>query len=398
MKILLPPNDMNKIIDIIISLYQLTTRVIFAKKAKVLFYYPQHFNRTAQATNPFFDRLLETCDSHVISYKLIEEPDWGTDKPRNDKAIKGDALFMLILVLRKVVGLFSKKDFYKNEVVVARLLNLFTLGRLRYRRYITISGSMLHLFAALKDDCEVFDMQHGILYKQHPTFFDESEHLRPQYYQRNLHWLMWGRGYDRCFCRGDEEVLAGRTHVVGYPIAPAKVDVEEMSDKIVLFSLQFTHDYQQHELEEHKKILEETLRQLQNCGVKVLLKHHPRYNNAIPIDDLIESFPFCRITKLSMQDLLTQTMLQVTFNSTTSFEYAEYGIPSFFIDPEARLPQGDLFYSEYHYPLYKGMFISDVVSRLKLHDKAKEDATTVRAWYSEFYSDFNEQAFLKLLS
>ena len=382
--------------DVLISLWQLTTKVIFARRANVLFYYPQHFNRSAEGTNPFFDRLLETCDHHGISYKLIEEPDWGTDKPRNSKAIKGDALFLLILVLRKVVGLFSKKDFYQNEIIVARLLNLFTLGRLRYQRYITISGSMLHLFGALKAAGVVYDQQHGILYKQHPTFFDENEHLRPQYYQRNLHWLMWGRGYDRCFCRGEEDILEGRTHVVGYPIAPAKVDVEKIGEKIVLFSLQFTHDFMQHELEEHKTILEETLRQLQNSGVKVLLKHHPRYNNAIPIDDLLERYPFCCLTKLSMQDLLTQTMLQVTFNSTTSFEYAEYGIPSFFIDPEARLPQGDLFYSEYHYPLYKGMTITEVVDRLKLPDKAKEDAATVRSWYSEFYSEFDELAFLKL--
>ena len=58
------------------------------RKPRVLFYYPQHFNRTDQGTNPFFDKLLETCDRHGVAYRLYEEPDRATDKPRNTKASK----------------------------------------------------------------------------------------------------------------------------------------------------------------------------------------------------------------------------------------------------------------------------------------------------------------------
>lgn len=385
--------------DIFISFWQLTTKVIFAKKPKVLFYYPQHFNRTAQATNPFFDRMLESCDKHGISYQLIEEPDWGTDKPRNPNAIKGDVLFVLITIIRKIVMKCGVEDIIKRERITARMVNVLTFGRICNDRYVTISGSMLIIFLYLNEKAIVYDMQHGILYKQHPTLFDETEHIRPHMAaQPRWHWLMWGRGYDDCFRRGDEAVLAGRTHVVGYPISPAAGPDKHFSGECILFSLQFTHDSLMPQLEKQKAKCEEVLRQLEGKGVKVLLKHHPRFNDAINIDDWKERFPFCELSMKSMTELLPEAMLQITFNSTTSFEYAEYGIPSYFIDPENELKQcDDLFYREYRYPLYKGMALSDVVDRLHDNKLRSEDAEVVRKWYREFYDEFNEREFLKLI-
>lgn len=389
---------MKKISDIILSFWQLTWKVMLHRKRWVLFYYPQHFNRTAQATNPFFDRLLETCDKYGISYHLIEEPDWGTDKPRNPKAIKGDAFFVLVLVVRKVVNKIFHGDFWQKEKKVARIVNALTFGRLIYAKYITISGSMVHLFAAMNKKGDVYDMQHGILYKQHPTFFDENEKLRPNYYGHNLHWLFWGRGYERCFCRGEEQLFEGRTHVTGYPIMSSlKANMMASTDKVILFSLQFTHDADLPELEREKVFFENALQQLQGAGVHVLLKHHPRYNNSISIDDWFDKYDFVELTNLSMQELLPQVMLQVTLNSTTSFEYAATGVPSFFIDSEGHLTRGALFYTEYNYPLYKEMTLRQVVERLQNEDNRKQDATIVKSWYREFYDDYNEDAFVKLI-
>ena len=390
---------MKKFLDIIDSFWQLTWRVMLRRKRKVLFYYPQHFNRTAQGTNPFFDRLLETCNKYGISYHLIEEPDWGTDKPRNANALKGDAFFVLVTVIRKVVNMFYHGDIWNNEKKVAVLINILTLGRLKYEKYITISGSMLHLFAAINDKGNVYDMQHGVLYKQQPTFFDEHERLRSQYYWHNLHWLFWGKGYERCFTRREEHLFKGRTHVTGYPIVSrANADKAASADKAVLLSLQFTRDADLLELEKQKALFEQALEYLNGMGVRVLLKHHPRYNDAISIDDWFSKYDFVELTSLSMQELMPKVMLQVTVHSTTSFEYAEVGVPSFFIDPQGQLPQGTLFYSEYNYPLYKGMSIRQVVERLLNEDNCKQDSATVETWYRAFYDDYNEQVFLDIIN
>lgn len=390
---------MTKYKDILVSFWQLTSRVIFARKVRVLFYYPQHFNRTAQATNPFFDRLLKTCQENNISYHLIEEPDWGTDKPRNPLAIKGDVLFVLITILRKLFGFVFGSDTVRREHFTGKTISIITLGRLKHPFYVTISGSMLTVFLSVNKHAVVYDMQHGILYKQHPTFFDEYEHLRTYIAEQpRWHWLFWGKGYEKCFSRGDEQVLHGRTHVVGYPVAETRVPIGSQCDHVVLFSLQFTHDWQPDQLQVAKQVTDDALRQLVGKNVRVLLKHHPRFNDSISIGDLLEKYPFAELTTLSIQQLIPITLLQVTINSTTAFEYAAKGIVSFFIDPSSHVERGNLFYQEYHYPLYSGMPLGDVVERLQNDDLYKKDSEIVRAWYREYYDEFNEQAFLKLIS
>ena len=383
---------------LLISFWQLTRKVIFAKRPKVLFYYPQHFNRSAKATNPFFDRMLETCDKHGICYQLIEEPDWGTDKPRNPKAIKGDALFVLITIIRKIVLMCGMKDEIKRECITAKVVNVLTFGRLSREKYITISGSMLEIFLYLNRNAVVYDMQHGILYKKHSTFFDETEHIRPHIASENRwHWLMWGKGYDSCFCRGDEAILKGRTHVVGYPIVADKGIFSGDDKNVILFSLQFTHDWDDKTLFKAKSIVEKALQQLEGNNVRVLLRHHPRYNNSVSIDDLLQKYPFAELTTLSLQELASVVMLHITINSTTAFEYAELGTPSFFIDQNSMMTDGALFYDEYNYPLYKNMTISEVVERLQDKQLRLQDAKVVRKWYREFYDEFNEEEFLRVI-
>ncbi len=287
----------------------------------------------------------------------------------------------------------------RQERTTAKIVNILTFGRLRYPRYITISGSMLEVFLYLNQNAIVYDMQHGILYKQHPTFFDEHEHLR--HYIANeprWHWMMWGKGYEQCFIRGEEELMRGRTHVVGYPIQIEQVRCTvESPGKAILFSLQLTQDDTAERLLEQKELFENALQALQTLGVRVLLKQHPRYNNAIPIDDLLEKYSFTEITTLPMQLLARQVMLQVTVNSTTSFEYAAEGIPSYFIDPDETLPRGALFYTEYGYPLYRGMSLYCVAERLLQEDNRSQDSAIVKSWYRLFYDDFGEQEFLKLI-
>ena len=366
---------------------------------ELLFYYPQHFNRTQAGTNPFFDAMLEACDRAGINYDLLEEPDGGTNKPRNPKAQKADSFYWTVIIIRKLLSIaFRKKDFYWREERAARLFNLITFGRYRYRRYITISGSMYFFFANLNPEAEVYDMQHGILYKHHPTFFDLTTlRLRPQYSKPNLHFLFWGKGYEDCFTKGDEEVLKGRTHVVGYPCKSTVTTCEGCREKSILVSLQFTHDVDAEGLESMKQALWKFLEETEPLGVKVILKNHPRYNNCIALDDLMARFPHAEMSSASLGELVGQTFLHVTYYSTTAFEFAEYGIPTFFLMADKLQDFCRLFYDDFRYPLYAGQTIGEVMERLNDKSNYDADAATVRAWYDEFYSPFCEEEFLKLI-
>ena len=124
----------------------------------------------------------------------MEEPDAGTPLPRNLKAKKADFLFWLAIILRKIAKwTMPKKDFFQREKVVGKAINAITVGKYKYDRYITISGSQFHLFAAMNPKAKVFDMQHGVLYKHHPTFFGDNQRLLSQFFNPALNFIFLGR-------------------------------------------------------------------------------------------------------------------------------------------------------------------------------------------------------------
>lgn len=386
--------------DFIKSFWDITRHIVFARRAKVLFYYPQHFNRSAHGTNPFFDALLETCEKNGISYKLIEEPDWGTDKPRNPKALKGDTLYLLILVLRKMVRcLRPGKPFYLNEAIVARILNVLTFGRLLYSKYISISGSLNELFLALNPKGQVFEMQHGIVYHNIISFFEKDGRLKEAYKNPNLHFLFWGEGYRQSVIRGHETELAQRTHVVGYPVAVDKTPDSNVNDedKVILISLQFTADWDMPMQMQVKQMLIECLEELRSSGRQVLLKQHPRYNNAIDISDIYQRFDFVRETHESLGKLICKTFLHVTYFSTTAFEFAAEGVPSFFMSNCNFSLERNLFYSEYGYPIFKEVKVGAVIAEMRQQSNYKAYSARVLKWYHSFYTSYKEVNFINYI-
>ncbi len=370
-------------------------------KNKVLFYYPQHFNRSAEGTNPFFYPLMKACDNHRIEYEVWEEPDVATDKPRNPNAKRADGFFWTIVVIRKIVRIlmpvFSR---YQKEKVVAQIFNVLTLCRYRYKKYVSISGSMEELFLALCPKADVFELQHGVDYSNKISYFDNCQ-LKDAYKSPRWHLLSWGEGYRSCVIRGHENDfnLKERVHVVGYPMfREVKKPLNTKGNKFtILFSFQFTNDWNVAELKRYKQMIMQTLKMLEGVDCEVLLKHHPRYNNCIDLSDMYERFPFAHETKEMLTDLQESTNLHVTFNSTTGFEFAEVGIPSFFLH-NADFPQPEsLFYKEYNYPLYLDMNIREVVERLQIEAMHQHDAGIVMEWYKKFYSPFDEELFVNLL-
>ena len=374
-------------------------------KKNVLFYYPQHFNRSEEGTNPFFDPLLDTCNKYGISYDLLEEPDGGTDKPRNPKAKQADVFFWTVTVIRKIFSiLLKKKDFYQREKFVAKTLNWLTFNKYKYDRYVTISGSMFHLFASLNTKGKVFDLQHGVVYKHHPTFFEEENlKLKPYFYNSQLNFLFWGKGYEDCFIRGEEDILRGRTFIIGYPEKLARGgDMERFKkneeNKWIVISLQFTHSITMEERIQQKELLWQFLEQIENLGYEVLLKNHPRYNKSIEIDDIFNRFKNVKLTSHTLEYLSQNALLHVTFYSTTAFEFASYGIPTYFLYNKEQPIGETLFKGEYGYPLYWNLSIENVVKKLCNPDNRKEDSNLVLEWYNKFYASFNEKSFIKALA
>ena len=114
---------LRKMLNIIRSFLFFLSTLIRKKKYDVIFYYPQHFNRSLDGENVFFKDLLLTCVNNRISYVIFEEPDFATSSKRSSVAIPFDFLYLLIVFLRKINvnnTSTSRKKFVKHIVKIRK--------------------------------------------------------------------------------------------------------------------------------------------------------------------------------------------------------------------------------------------------------------------------------------
>lgn len=385
--------------NILYSFIQLTRYILLGKKADVLLYYPQHFNRSTKGTNPYFDSIVEVCKENGVKYLIMEEPDGETSNPRDPLCIKADVFFWVVTIMRKLMRVTHKgKISVEIDAKIAHILDTITFHKFRAKRYITISNSMINVLAELNPDGVVYDYQHGIIFNGHPGYFVEQDNLVPSYAKPNRRIMLWGTLYRHAFDKAlFKDELYKRIKVVGYPIQTSEIDVVSQEKVGVVISLQITSDgeiWYKHSI----KMLYECLEQLKQSGYKVLLKHHPRFNNEVDLGDIIIRYPFVEFTSKPLVELAPLTLFHITWSSTTSFEYANLSVPTYFLVDEVLHHGTTIFYEQYHYPLYESMNLLEVVARITDKKVYKNDCKIVKEWYDSAYAPFDNQQMLKILT
>lgn len=384
--------------SILYSFVQLTKYILLGKKIDIVLYYPQHFNRSTKGTNPYFDLIVEVCKENGVRYLIMEEPDSGTSNPRNPQCMKADAFFWIVTIMRKLMHTHKGKISVEIDAKIAHIWDIVTFHKFRAKRYITISNSMINVLAELNPNGVVYDYQHGIIFNGHPGYFVEKNKLAPSYAKSNRRVMLWGTLYRHAFDRVlFKDELCKRIKVVGYPIRNSAVDVVYQKRECIVISLQITSDAEMW-YKHSPKMLYDCLDQLDKWGYKVLLKHHPRFNNEVDLSDVTTKYPFVEFTTKTLIELVPSALFHITWSSTTSFEYANFGVPTYFLVDEV-LPHGiTIFYEQYRYPLYESMSLLEVVTRMTDEQVYKNDCKIVKEWYDSAYAPFDKQQILKILT
>ena len=380
------------------SFLHLTRYALCQRRADVMLYYPRHFNRSADGHNPYFAPIVALCEEQGLKWIAIEEPDDATSCPRDERSIPGDAFFFLVTALRKVIRWFAPHaTCYDIDRRVARIVDALTFHRLRARRYITISNSMLYVLSELNPNGRAYDLQHGVIYNGHGGYFTSADHLHKGIAQGRRGILLWGPLYREAFRRAlTAEQFRRNVRVVGYPIPTASAQLSHSERRHIVISLQITADSEAWRT--HSPLmLRHCLNQLRDCGYPVLLKHHPRFNNVADLTDILPTFPFASFTSQSLAELASAALLHITWSSTTTFEFANYGVPTFLLHDDL-LPFGKtLFYDQYSYPLYRGMTLREVVETLTDSEQYAHACRSVKDWYDSAYAPFDRSLMTKIL-
>ncbi len=380
------------------SMWQISRQVIFGVRPDVVFYYPQHFNRAADGSNPFFAPLIELCRNEGLRCLVLEEPA-GTTYKKNASAVQADIIYWGAIVWRKLMMGFLKRSQNQSDMAYGRLLRMISLGKLKARCVVTISNSMIDVWAALNSSGEVYDYQHGIIYRGHPGYFTAEGGLRAPYRLPNVHSMLWGELYKRNLRELPDRVDSDQKFiVVGYPIYKATERLDNFGQKVALVSMQFTSDIDAAKSRELLAMLAEFLEEAVAAGYTVLLKHHPRFAGEVDLNPLLTRYDGkVLLCSEPLQKLARKIKLHITWCSTTAMEYAAYGIPTYFLRDYRFDWATNLFYGQYGYPLYDGMDASSVLARLADHKHYRSDSESIKEWYESAYSPLDKSLALRLL-
>lgn len=383
--------------ELVKSTFQIGKHIILGKHPDVVFYYPQHFNRSAGGTNPYFEPLLKIAVDNGLEYLLLEEAAGGY--PSDKRSIKADALYWLIWAIRKVLIKGLHYSQHEADRKTARIVDTLTFHKLRAKTYVTISNSMIDVLGDMNPKGNVYDYQHGIIYRGHAGYFKANGELREPFLLPNRRVMLWGELYKRNLKNlpggidPDDKFI-----VVGYPLYKHIEIAEPTGLKQVMVSMQFTSDLGSEVNAAILQMLEEFVDEACAQGYDVLLKHHPRFNNEVDLQPLINRFNGkVKITSEPLDKLAREVKLHVTWGSTTALEYAAYGVPTYFLRDERFDWATEIFYGQYSYPLFDGISSRELFERINDATTYEADRREVKQWYESAYSPLNEALLLKIL-
>lgn len=364
-------------------------------KYNLLLYYPQHFNRSESGENPYFSKLIDVCRQHNISFLLVEEPDSKTSFPKNKKAFDFSFWLYVIIILRKILPLLCFKNFHSREVIIGKIIRILSFGKFNAKVYITISNSLISFWTGYNPKAKVYDLQHGIIYSWHPGYFEPDHQIKDYFKTAQIGELVYGKGFQNIFIKNS--VKPNKLIVIGNVLSNVST-IQAKSSKNIVFTLQFTNDRNIVELEKEKLIIKNFLRNIKESLIennfRVLLKNHPRYNNVIELNDFFTEFEFIDYTEKAINELLNDTFLHITLSSTSIFEFAQAGVPSFLVDNNLGKK---IFIDEYHYPQpdFSINFLSKILSNTEEYNIFQDN---LKHWITHFYEPFNKNVLLKILS
>lgn len=368
---------------------------LFDTKYDVIFYYPQHFNREKDNSNPYIERLISSVEKNHISYLLLEEPDaFSSSKSMKNSLAKQFYWLYIILVLRKILPLFLFTSFEARERFLGRIINFCSLGSYRAKNYVTLSNSLGGVLRGINPEAKIFDYQHGIITSTQPGFFTHDKKAPDWIKSNNKEVLVYGKGFETIMKQTDSEYYEDKVFVIGQSSRKMQ-DFKIGSNILVSLQIIETENVTFEWLQTQVDLLDELFKKYssqENCST-IYLRHHPRSTKSFNLEKLYK-YDFAKDFDASPDSF--KIGLHITFFSTSAFEFASLGIPTLFLYNDT-IPQGkNLFFEEFKYPFPEIDSIEEWENKL-IHDHNNDVVKIIKNWYQMFYQEYDENEFIRLL-
>ena len=356
-------------------------KVFFVKKkVDVILYAPQHFNRGKCAENKYFTPIIKALEAYNLTYIFFDEPDYLGKSASNNKPVPFDFIYFIIIFLRRLFS--SEMDLITKDQKIGRFLSKTFFWNFKYKNYIVLSKSMISVFSSINKGSKLFDLQHGIIHTNKSDYFSNniiSHHLT----ENKVSLLLSGIGFKNILLKNSDcDFIKNYANVIG--VNKKKFLFHHSPNKNIIVTLQFTEDHTQIQ---NNSLLEGLLAFIdKHKDFTFYLRNHPRFNNEVDLSVLFEK-ENTQISQSLLSDCFNQCSIHLTAYSTTTFECANFGIPTIFLNPLKE--DFNMFETDFYYPLKNDL------NYIEQH--YLECSDLVRKWESEYYSTFDEQKFISLL-
>ena len=356
---------------LLISIKQTVYLIFSTKKYDYVLYSPSYF--VIEGKHLHFKSLINFFKKNNISFLYVEEP-YKRKSKRSINAYYFDFIFFLIVFLRKII---SGTNNIAIDKKIARLLR--PLIRFKCKNIVTISQSMISFFSELYNDANIFDLQHGIIYKDKTSYLVDGN-ASCNIVLNNAKVLLFSEKYKRILVDNEKgNYYRDNAIVIGNYFN--KSNFLPKSNFNVIVSLQFTDS---HKLKTNNIILTSLLKTIKNNKeYSFYLLEHPR-KNEFDISQLTE-LSNTKLVRENKNTLIKNCSIHYTCYSTMAIDLAFKGIPTVFTDTKF----SKKFIKDFDYPL--DLDFNEISQNF---DKFSNE---IREWSYQYFSKFSYEKLIHFI-
>ena len=402
--------------DILISMHYFLKLIFIGKSYDVVFVSSSFFNRGEGGENTLLKPMIESCIKNNLSYLIFEDTDVkGIYKnfSRNSQAIKFDFITIIQIILRKIFNWksrnnLSKDQVFLNELKISKILKKIFFRKFHSKIYITLLWNNITLWRCIDPKACIMDYQHGIIFDGHE---ESIKHGKPPIIKQlnNIITLVYGDAFKNILINNDATGFYSKKNVITVGLKKELYTLKKSQDNIkkILFTLQIVPDWENKNINElYVDIVENLIRSnveyLSNNNYEIIFRNHPRFTDkTCPNVNL--NYDFISFdNKTSINDLIDNVYIHMTFHSTSTLDAAASGTPTILIDMHNHFSPNEIYLKQYKYPFEDLVIrnqedfrnILDLLNNKQIYNKKCED---IYKWSKGIYHDFDMSAFKNLL-
>ena len=402
--------------DILISMHYFLKLIFIGKSYDVVFVSSSFFNRGEGGENTLLKPMIESCIKNNLSYLIFEDTDVkGIYKnfSRNSQAIKFDFITIIQIILRKIFNWksrnnLSKDQVFLNELKISKILKKIFFRKFHSKIYITLLWNNITLWRCIDPKACIMDYQHGIIFDGHE---ESIKYGKPPIIKQlnNIITLVYGDAFKNILINNDATGFYSKKNVITVGLKKELYTLKKSQDNIkkILFTLQIVPDWENKNINElYVDIVENLIRSnveyLSNNNYEIIFRNHPRFTDkTCPNVNL--NYDFISFdNKTSINDLIDNVYIHMTFHSTSTLDAAASGTPTILIDMHNHFSPNEIYLKQYKYPFEDLVIrnqedfrkILDLLNNKQIYNKKCED---IYKWSKGIYHDFDMSAFKNLL-